>query len=294
MKRNLFRFCAVALATFASTTLASCGGSGVDNDTLVIGMETTYQPFNWTVTTESEYTLPIDGTSEFADGYDIQVAKYLSEDLDKPVRIVRTVWDSLIPDLEAGNINMILAGMSSTAERREEIDFTNPYLTSDLAFLIKKENLPEGNSAENPLSYDDLLTLFSGKGLVCQRGVVGDDFIDTYFVSEDPTITHNDPLATYPLAANDVLSGNSFAMPAELPVCTAMVNINPNELAVLYVDQSFLHPEDLEGLSVCIGVKKGNSELLNELNDSLSRLSNEERSEMMGAAATRSADSAAK
>lgn len=293
MKRKFLSLAAIALATVSISALASCGSSQVSNDTLVIGMETTYQPFNWTVTSASEYTLPIKDTSEFADGYDIQVAKYLSEDLDKPVEIVRTVWDSLIPALNNGEINMILAGMSATEERKEEIDFTNPYLTSDLAFLVQKQNIPEGNSADNPLGYDDLLDLFSGEILVCQRGVVGDDFIDTYFTSQDSSILHADPANTYPLAANDVLSGNAFAMPAELPVCTAMVNINPDELGVLYVDQSFIHEDDLVGLSVCIGVKKGNTELLDELNSSLAKLTVEERSEMMGAAAIRSAESAA-
>ena len=143
MKKKIFSFFFLFLATIGLTSLVSCGeDSTADNSRLVIGMECGYQPFNWTVQKASEYTLPIDGTNEFADGYDIQIAKYLSEDLDREVIIKRTVWDSLITDLNAGNINMVLAGMSSTAERREQIDFTDPYLTSDLAFLIQKENIP--------------------------------------------------------------------------------------------------------------------------------------------------------
>ena len=175
MKSKFLGFFALIISLFSLSFLSSCGEAAVDNSRLVIGMECGYQPFNWTVSSASEYTLPIDGTNEFADGYDIQIAKYLSEDLGKEVVIKRTVWDSLITDLNAGNINMVLAGMSSTAERREQIDFTDPYLTSDLAFLIQKENIPEGNSEENPLSYDDLLALFSGESLICQRGVVGDE-----------------------------------------------------------------------------------------------------------------------
>ena len=288
-KGKIFGFFLVLLATLFSSTLVSCGSKNIEQEKLVIGMECGYQPFNWTVQSESEYTLPIDGTTEFADGYDIQIAKYLSEDLNREVVIKRIVWDSLVPELNSGNINMILAGMSSTAERRESIDFTDPYLTSELAFLVRKDTLPEGNSAENPMKYEDLLELFKGEHLISQRGVVGDDFIEKYFTGVDPTIIHNDPLATYPLAANDVSQGTSFAMPAELPVCEAMVNIDPNTLGILYVDQSFLDESDLEGLSVSIGIKKGNDELREILNDSLSRLSNEERGKMMGEAARRSA-----
>ena len=272
----------------AAINLTACGSSAVNNNTLVIGMECAYQPFNWTQSSSNNFTLPIDGTSEFADGYDIAIAKYLSEDLNRPVVIKRTNWEDLIPSLNSGSINMILAGMSSTAERRQTIDFTDPYLESDLAFLIRTENLPAGNSASEPATYQQLLNLFNGKSLVCQSGVVGDDIIESYFAeAEGVTINHSAPLPTYPLAALDVQQGISFAMPAELPVVEAMANLEG--LSVLYCDYSFLTPDDLEGLAVNIGIKKGNDELRNDLNASLARLTQAQRSEMMGAASQRSA-----
>ena len=278
----------LSLLGVAAINLTACGSNAVNNNTLVIGMECAYQPFNWTQTKSNEFTLPIDGTSEFADGYDIAIARYLSEDLNRPVVIKRINWDDLIPSLQSDSINMILAGMSSTAERRQTIDFTDPYLESDLAFLIRTENLPAGNSASNPATYQELLNLFNGKSLVCQSGVVGDDIIDSYFVSaEGVTINHSSPLPTYPLAALDVQQGISFAMPAELPVVEAMANLDG--LSVLYCDYSFLTPDDQEGLAVNIGIKKGNDELRNDLNASLARLSQAERSQLMGAASQRSA-----
>ena len=118
----------LSLLSVAAINLTACGGSSVTNDTLVIGMECAYQPFNWTEAKSNEFTLPIDKTSEFADGYDIAVAKYLSEDLNRPVVIKRIEWGDLIPSLNNGSINMVLAGMSSTEERRKTIDFTDPYL----------------------------------------------------------------------------------------------------------------------------------------------------------------------
>ena len=277
-----------ALLGVAALNLTACDSGTNNADALVIGMECAYQPFNWTQSTSNEFTLPIDGTSEYADGYDIAVAKYLSQDLNRPVIIKRTNWEDLIPSLNSGSINMILAGMSSTAERRETIDFTDPYLESDLAFLIRTENLPAGNSKANPASYQDLLNLFNGKSLVCQSGVVGDDIIEDYFVSASGvTINHSAAQTTYPLAAIDVQRGISFAMPAELPVVEAMANLEG--LSVLYCDYSFLSEGDLEGLKVNIGIKKGNDQLRNDLNASLARLSQEQRSQMMGAASQRSA-----
>ncbi len=284
------------IVTLFGTALTSCGKSGltVSNDVLVIGMEANYQPFNWTTYSETEYTLPIYGTNEFADGYDVSIAKYLSEETGKDVYIKRIVWDSLIPSLQQDEVNLVLAGMTDTPERRESIDFTDPYLTSDLAFLIRTEDMPEGYGTEdNPATYEQLLELFDGQTLVCQANVVGDGFIDTYFVNNNQgkTIRHANPQLTYPSAANEVKGGVSFAMPAELPVIETMTNLGG--LSVLYCDyKSFLSEEDLNGLSVSIGVKKGNTELTEEINAALAKLNDDDRNKMMGDAASRSANNA--
>ena len=292
MRKSSFKNSIRLFALVGTLAATSCNANLVTNDKLVIGMECGYQPFNWTVSKSSEYTLPIFGTNQFADGYDIAIARYLSEDLGKEVVIKKLEWDSLIISLQNDNINMILAGMSDTAKRREQIDFTVPYLSSDLAFLIQTKDLPAGNSKDNPLSYEGLLELFRGKNLVCQSSVVGDEFIDTYFTSQATyNIHHNEPQDTYPLAAQDVKSGIAFAMPAELPVVEAMTNLGG--LSVLYCDyRSFISDEDLGGLSVSIGTKKGNTEFTNELNNSLNKLTQVERSRLMGEASQRSASNA--
>lgn len=288
MGNKLFRSASLGmLVALFSLTGTGCS-STVDNTKLVIGLECAYQPFNWEVSSSNEYTLPIYGTQQYADGFDIAIARYLSKDLNREVVVKKIEWDALVPALQNGEINMILAGMSSTEERRETIDFTDAYLTSDLAFLMKKSDIPAGNSKTNPISYENLLNLFNNHSLVCQMGVVGDDIIEDYFTTKEGyNIAHANPLKTYPLAALDVARGVAFAMPAELPVVEAMTNID-DSLGVLYVDYSFLSKGDLEGLSVNIGIKKGNDELRNALNASLARLSQEERTRLMGEASVRS------
>ena len=294
--KKLFSSKIALLGTIAVLGLTSCGSNKVNNDKLVIGMETNYQPFNWTAKKESEYTLPIDGTQEFADGYDIAVAKYLSEKTSKEVVIKRMVWDSLIPSLNNGQINMVLAGMTDTAKRREAIDFTDPYLSSDMAFLVRSADVPATlGTKEDPATYEELLNLFSGKTLVCQRNVVCDGYIDTYFVNNTSNITikHAPAADSYPLAASQVQLDTAFAMPAELPVIEAMTNLDTSALRVLYCDyKNFLNKEDQNGLSVSIGLKKGNDELKEVLNNALHDLSTEKREEMMGLAAQRSAEGA--
>lgn len=276
--------------------LSSCGASNENpiETKLVIGMECNYQPFNWTEKGQNEFTLPIFGTDEHADGYDIQVAKYLSEATGMDVEIHKLEWGALVPALQNEEVNMVLAGMSVTDERLAQIDFTDPYLSSDLAFLIQKQYIPENNSQDNPATYQDLLELFDGKTLICQQTVVGDGIIENYFTNneEGKTIQHAEAALNYPLAAQDVLSGNAFAMPAELPVIEAMVNLDASKLGILHVDESFLGKDDLRGLDVNIGIKKGNTELKEKLNNALNELSDETRAKMMGEACSRSAGNA--
>ncbi len=289
--RKMLRSLSLVFCTLGLMSITSCGSADAKpEEKLVIGMECNYQPFNWTVDDASEFTLPIYKTNQFCDGYDIQVAKFLSEETGMDVEIHELKWESLIPSLNSGEINMVLAGMSITEERLQEVDFSEPYLSSDLAFLVQKENIPAGNSKENPCNYNELLDLFDNKALICQQTVVGDGIIENYFTknNQNKHITHLEPSLNYPLAAQDVLSGNAFAMPAELPVVEAMTNLDKNKLGILYADYSFLEPDDLKGLQVNIALKKGNNELKEKLNNALSKLDDETRANMMGEACVRS------
>ncbi len=106
-----------------------------------VGMEAGYAPFNWTQTTDANGAVPISGEegSAFAGGYDVQIAKRIAEGLGKELVIVKTQWDGLPPALQAGTIDAVIAGMSPTAERREQIDFTDPYYESDLVVVVRKD-----------------------------------------------------------------------------------------------------------------------------------------------------------
>ena len=66
----------------------------------------------------------IEGSSEYAGGYDVEIAKIIAAELGKELVIVKTEWDGLIPALTSGKIDAIIAGMSPTEERKEAIDFT--------------------------------------------------------------------------------------------------------------------------------------------------------------------------
>ncbi len=113
------------------------------NGTLKIGMECAYAPFNWTDTDKPSLgAVPISGEGKdglYANGYDVQIAQYIANKLGMKLEIYAIEWDSLIPALEAGTVDGIIAGMSPTEEREKQIDFTNVYYSSNLVVIYKKK-----------------------------------------------------------------------------------------------------------------------------------------------------------
>ena len=85
--------------------------------TLRIAMECNYQPFNWTQTTDVNGAVKISNAyGMYANGYDVQVAKYFAAELGMALEVYAVEWDSLIPGLQAGTYDGIIAGMSPTAD----------------------------------------------------------------------------------------------------------------------------------------------------------------------------------
>lgn len=105
--------------------------------TLRISMECAYAPFNWTQTTATNGAVPL-GNGTYANGYDVQIAKYIAAELGMTLEIVPNDWESLIPAVQSGSVDGIIAGMSPTDERREQVDFSDCYYRSNLVIIYKK------------------------------------------------------------------------------------------------------------------------------------------------------------
>ena len=112
------------------------------NGVLRVGMECAYEPYNWTeMITPSFGAVAISGEGKqglYANGYDVQIARYVAARLGRKLEIYATNWESLLPALQSGTIDAIVAGMSPTAEREAEIDFTDTYYESNLVVIIRK------------------------------------------------------------------------------------------------------------------------------------------------------------
>lgn len=136
---------------------------------LRVGMEAAYAPFNWTQEDDSNGAVPIEGTNQFANGYDVQVAKKIAESMNKELLVVKTKWEGLVPALTSGKIDMIIAGMSPTEERKKEIAFSDSYYTSIPTLVVRSDS-----------QYADATSLsdFAGAKITAQQGVYLYDLID--------------------------------------------------------------------------------------------------------------------
>lgn len=274
-----------AVFAFGCIALSGCNSNSSDTNVIRIGMECNYAPFNWTAGSESEYTLPVyNEAGKYADGYDIQFAKRLAKETGKSVEIYKLEWDSLIIQLNSNQIDAVIAGMTDTEERRQQISFSNEYYRSELVLIASKTISAQYSSQE--LGDSELKSLLSGKMIESQRGTVTDDVIETFKTNYG--VIHSTAVDTFSKAALDVHTGAVFAMTAELPVAQSIVK-NYEDLGIIHMNQNILGV-DLSELGVSVGIRKGDTELQNTINEVLANYSTADRNSDMALAVERSGE----
>ena len=139
---NMRRMLAMALAILMMTALLSGEQagvpSGVEDGVLTVAMECNYAPYNWSQSDDSNGAVPISGSNEYANGYDVMMAKKLCEANGWKLEIVRLDWDSLVPAVLSGVVDAVIAGQSMTAARAEMVDFAGPYLYASIVCLARQ------------------------------------------------------------------------------------------------------------------------------------------------------------
>ena len=142
------RILSVVLAVMMLLTLVACGNSdpaptgtnipGTDNNILTVGMECAYAPYNWTQMDDSNGAVPIvNNPGTYANGYDVQIAKRIAEANGWGIEVMALEWGGLTPALEAGIIDVAIAGQSMTAERMAEVDMAGPYYYATIVCLAR-------------------------------------------------------------------------------------------------------------------------------------------------------------
>ena len=137
-----------AAAPAASSAAASAASSeastptGVEDGVLTVAMECAYAPYNWAQPDDANGAVPIvnSDSGEYANGYDVKMAKKLCEANGWELEVMRLDWDSLVPAVQTGQVDAVIAGQSMTAERAEQVDFAGPYLYASIVCLTKADS----------------------------------------------------------------------------------------------------------------------------------------------------------
>ena len=241
------------------------------SNVLRVGMECNYAPFNWTTTTQTDMTVQISGV-DYADGYDVQIARKLAYDLGMELQIVKLDWDSLILSLQKDQIDAVIAGMTATEERMKQVDFTTPYYVSEEVIIVRKDS-----DLANIKNVQEL----SGKKVQGQMNTIYDDIID-----QIDGVQHMPAAETFPASIQALQAGGVDAVTSELPVAIGVVAANP-DLTYIRFEAGKGFTDENGDATVSIAVSKDKPELLAQLQTALDKISEDDRNAMMQAAVER-------
>lgn len=113
-----------------------------DAPVLRVGMECAYVPFNWSTSHKDTFAIPISGGSkagQYADGYDVQVAKYIADMLGMRLELHAIEWSGLVSALEEGTIDCIIGGVSPSDNPDAGLAYSHAYYESNLVVITNNE-----------------------------------------------------------------------------------------------------------------------------------------------------------
>lgn len=274
MKRILSIILAAVMLAVSLTALASCGNSvdaskDVENikkaGVLKVGMECAYAPYNWTQTNADNDAVKIKNADGYANGYDVQAARKIAASLGVELEIYAYKWDALIPAVESGTIDCVIAGMSPTAERKAVLDFSDNYYVSNLVIIVREDG-----------AYANAQSLADFKG--CSIGAQATTFhAEALKQIEDvkENILDDFTLLYTALTANTI-DGYVAEEPTAYSICSEGSGLTFAPL----VNNSTGFTCDEGDTAIAVGVRKG-SDLAAAISEIVDGISDSERSELM-------------
>ena len=278
---KLRTFTALLLAAIMLFTLNACGSQAADDssndqqqeqqDTTTnesnefrVGMECAYAPSNWQESEATDTNVPVENVAgAYAEGYDVQIAKIIADQLGKDLVIVKLSWDGLIDALNQGQIDAIIAGMMDTAERRESINFSEPYKETTYGMMVLA-----GSPYENATSIQD----FSGAAVLGQQGTALDDVID-----QIEGVDHLSPVGSVPDMISRLQQGSCDAIVINVENAPGYLASNPDFRLVTFEEGSGF---TLPAKGSCVGLRKSDTELLEQINSILAGIDDDTRAAM--------------
>ncbi|MFI3237469.1 MAG: transporter substrate-binding domain-containing protein [Lachnospiraceae bacterium] len=267
--KNVMKRVAVVVMTMAMLgSFVGCSATKeASSDVLRVGMECGYAPYNWTQSDDSNGAVPIADSTDYANGYDVMMAKYLAEEMGVELEIYKIDWDSLPVAVQSGAIDAVVAGQSITSERLETVDFTTPYYYASVVALTRGDTV-----YADATSVADL----DGATASSQINTIWYDVA----LPQIPNVNALPAMESAPAMIVALQSGAIDIVVTDMPTATAACVADPSLKVLAFEGDGAFEVSD-EDVNIGISTQKGNDELTDQLNEALAKLTEADFIEMM-------------
>lgn len=230
------RFRSALLAVVAVALSVSVFAQDLGGRVIIVGSDTTYPPFE-----------TVDENNQIV-GFDVDVVNAICERVNCVAQFQTTAWDGIIPALQNGEFDMIASGMSITAERALQVDFTDPYHSVSQSIALR--------TADQGITVED----FTGGSLRlgAQVGTTNADLAEE-LVGRDRVSLYDDFNAAILALINGDVDG------------VVIDDTSADAFAASYAGQVIIGVRELAGDSLGFAVRLGD-ELLDALNAGLAMI----------------------
>ena len=246
--------------------------SGVEDGVLTIGMECAYAPYNWTQADDSNGAVPIKDSNEYANGYDIMIAKKICEANGWELEVVRSDWDSLVPGVQSGTLDAAIAGQSMTAERSKQVDFAGPYFYATMVCVTKADS-----------KFADAKSISDLAGGTCTAQIATiwyDQCLPQIEGAQIQTAAETAPAMLMALET-DTVDFICTDMPTAMGALAAYPDMKILDFSGTDGDFQFSDEVRAENVNIGISVMKGNTVLKDDINNVLSGMTADDFNKMM-------------
>ena len=246
----------------------TAGSSGVEDGVLTIAMECAYAPYNWSQSDDSNGAVPIKDSDAYANGYDVMIAKQICEANGWELEVVRTDWDSLVPGVQSGVYDAVIAGQSMTAERMEQVDFAGPYYYASIVCVTK---------ADSPYAGAAGISDLAGGSCTAQIATIWYDSMLPQI--QDAKIQPAAESAPAMLMALE--TGTVDFICTDMPTAKGAVVAYPDMKLLDFTGSDDNFEVDEGEINIGVSVRKGNAELKDAIDSVLSTMTEDDFNAMM-------------
>ena len=234
----------ILLAGTMMISMAACGGKeeGAKSEKLIVGTEAGFAPYEYMKGNEVV-------------GIDMDIAKAIADEMGKELEIKNMDFDGALAAVQSGKVDFVAAGVSISPEREEAMDFSNEYVNSTEVIVVNKEN-PALTPAGEELAGSDL----DGKVVAVQQGNIADIWVSNKDNCNPKEVKRYTKFAQ---AAEDLKNGKIDCIVMDQYPAEELVAAND---ALTTLDGTLFEDK------YAIAVKKGNKELLDEINKVIDKL----------------------